>query len=318
VIAAVDPATLTEACGESPSWICEQVLRASDSVGWAQAADFLLAKPLKIAVVLVVATVVTWLVRRAIKRFAASVQARAASGALGADLPVRTAARIHTLVAVLRSLATAAIFGLAFLTILGEIGINLGPLIAGAGVVGVAVGFGAQSLVKDFIAGFFMLIEDQYGVGDIVDVGEVNGTVEAVTLRSTRIRDVHGTVWHVPNGEIKRVGNKSQQWARAVLDVVVAHGTDVAQATEVLARVASDLREDPDWREEILEDPEVLGVEAVDSAGVTIRLVVKTQPASQFRLLRELRARVTAAFAAEGIRVPGSAAPPAAAASPPA
>jgi small conductance mechanosensitive channel len=311
-VIAVDPATLAEACGDDPSWICEQVLRVTDSVGWAEAADLLLAKPLTIVVVLVVAVLVNWLARRAIKRFAASLQARAASGALGVDLPVRTAARIRTLVAVLHSLTTAAIFGLAFLTILGEIGINLGPLIAGAGVVGVAVGFGAQSLVKDFIAGFFMLIEDQYGVGDIIDVGDISGTVEAVTLRSTRLRDVHGTVWHVPNGEIRRVGNQSQQWSRAVLDIVVAHATDLSHAWEVMRRVAAGLRADDAWRDESLEEPEVVGIEAIDDKGITLRLTMKTQPAAQFRLLRELRLRILEAFATEGIRVPGQPAPPAA------
>ena len=130
----------------------------------------------------------------------------------------------------LRSLGTAIIWTFAVIYVLNDLGFNLGPLLAGAGIVGVALGFGSQSLVKDFLSGMFMLIEDQYGVGDIIDVGEAAGVVEEVTLRTTRLRDVNGTVWHVPNGQIVRVGNRSQQWARAVLDIAVAHKTDVAAA----------------------------------------------------------------------------------------
>ena len=133
--------------------------------------------------------------------------------------------------------------------ILGELGVNLGPLIAGAGIAGVAIGFGAQSLVKDFLSGIFMLVEDQYGVGDIIDAGEATGTVEAVTLRTTRLRDVDGTVWHVPNGTIDRVGNMSQQWARALLDVDVAYGTDVDEAQAGSSRRwPTSCGDDPDWR----------------------------------------------------------------------
>src|SRR5690606_4989578 len=136
---------------------------------------------------------------------------------------------------VLRSVASLVIWVAAVFVAVGSLrttNIELGPLIAGAGIVGVALGFGAQSLVKDFLTGLFMLIEDQYGVGDIVDVGPATGVVEGITLRTTRLRDVEGVLWHVPNGEIKRVGNLSQQWSRAVLDVPVPYETDLDRAIE--------------------------------------------------------------------------------------
>src|SRR5690606_34641322 len=181
-------------------------------------------------------------------------------------------ARATTLGVVLRSLAGFVVWTIAVLTILGEIGINLGPLIAGAGLAGVALGFGAQSLVKDFLAGMFMLIEDQYGVGDVIDVGEASGTVEAVSLRTTRLRDVNGTVWHVPNGQILRVGNMSQQWARALLDVSVAYGTDLDEAQRLIKEVADEVWRDRRWVGLVLEEPEVWGVEDIGPDGITIRL----------------------------------------------
>ena len=167
--------------------------------------------------------------------------------------------------------------------ILGELGVNLGPLIAGAGIAGVALGFGAQSLVKDFLSGIFMLVEDQYGVGDVIDVGEATGTVEAVTLRTTRIRDVEGTVWHVPNGEIDRVGNKSQQWARALLDVEVAYGTDIDEAQRVIKSVADGVAQDPEWSRPHPRGARGVGRRGAGADGIAIRLVVKTRPASSSR-----------------------------------
>jgi small-conductance mechanosensitive channel len=189
----------------------------------------------------------------------------------------------------------------AVLTVLGEFGVNLGPLIAGAGIAGVALGFGAQSLVKDFLSGIFMLVEDQFGVGDIVDVGEASGLVEGVSLRTTRLRDVEGTVWHVPNGEIHRVGNKSQQWSRALLDVQVAFETDVDQATRVIKAAADEVWHSEEVGPSVLEEPEVWGVEGFGPTGIAIRLVVKTQPADQWKVLRELRSRIKVALDREGI-----------------
>jgi moderate conductance mechanosensitive channel len=223
-------------------------------------------------------------------------------------MSTRATARTRTLAQVLRSVSTVVIWSIAFVTILGELGINLGPLVASAGIAGVALGFGAQSLVKDVITGFFMLVEDQFGVGDIVDVGVgadtmASGSVEAVSLRTTRIRDVNGTVWHIPNGIIERVGNMSQQWARALVDINVAYGTDVDRAQQIIKDTADALWTDPAWDGVILEEPEMWGVEQLSSDAIQLRLVVKTQPAEQFRVTRELRRRLLQAFTANDIEV---------------
>jgi small conductance mechanosensitive channel len=177
-------------------------------------------------------------------------------------------------------------------------------LLAGAGVVGVALGFGAQNLVRDFLSGIFMLIEDQYGVGDVIDAGPATGKVEGVSLRTTRIRDVEGNVWHIPNGVIQRVANKSQEWSRALLDIQVAYDADTGRAADVIKRVADETWRDPVWSAEMLEEPEVWGVESLDVNGVSIRLVAKTKPLSQWKVERELRARIKQALEAEGIEIP--------------
>lgn len=311
---------LNDTCGAEPSWVCQQVLEwSSGNESLARSADFLLARPLKILIIVVLAVVVNRLLRRAIRGLSDRIAAGTAPGAgvvrgvrdrtpsvLTATGPhdLRSVARARTIGQVLKSLASAIVFAVAALLVLGEIGINLGPLIAGAGIAGVAIGFGAQSLVKDFLSGIFMLLEDQYGVGDVIDVGEAVGTVEAVTLRSTKLRDVEGTVWHVPNGAILRVGNKSQQWARALVDVAVAYGNDLRAATSIIEAVAADLRDEPEWAALIQEDPKVLGVETLGADGVNIRLIVQTEPGEQFKVMRELRLRLREALDAAGIEAP--------------
>jgi small conductance mechanosensitive channel len=215
---------------------------------------------------------------------------------------------------VLRSITTGTIFFVTVLLVLGELSINLAPLIAGAGVASIAVGFGAQSLVKDVVSGVFIILEDQFGVGDTIDAGEATGTVEQVTLRSTRLRDVAGTVWHIPNGQILRVGNKSQNWASAVVDVTVAADTDVAVARGLIAEVAAGLATDPGWVARIHGEPDEQGVQAFTALGVTLRVVVDTQPASQWKVERELRQRIKQAFDDAGLSLavsgPASTPPP--------
>jgi small conductance mechanosensitive channel len=311
------PEQVADACGDDPTWICRQVLESTDSEGWARASDVLVAKPAHILLIVVVAWVANRLLHRAIRRFTERIAnpeaqeriqrlRRHTPDALQSHGPesLRSAARATTLSHLLRSATTVVVWTIAGVMILGELGVALGPLIAGAGIAGVALGFGAQSLVKDFISGTFMLIEDQYGVGDIIDAGEASGTVEAVSLRTTRLRDVNGTVWHIPNGNILRIGNMSQQWARALLDVSLATDTDVDHAQDVIKRVADSVWNDPDWHGEILEEPEVWGVERLGPDAIVIRLVVKTKPAEQFTVMRELRRRLLEAFAAEGVELP--------------
>jgi small conductance mechanosensitive channel len=304
----IDPGLLEDACGATPSLVCRVVLERTESRGLAEAVDILFARPLKIAIVLVAAWIVIRVLGRVIARFVQSLARPLGTAGAGA-VPIRTAARAETLGYVLRSVSAFAVWTIAALTVLGEVGINLGPLIAGAGIVGVALGFGAQSLVKDFLAGIFVIVEDQYGVGDMVKVDEggnatVEGTVEAVSLRSTHIRSVEGTLWHVPNGTIVRVGNMSQQWARALLDVEVGYDADIALTEAVIKQAADELCRDAAWADDVLEEPEVLGVEDLGADGVKIRLVVKTQPAAQFRVLRELRSRIKVALDAAGVEIP--------------
>jgi len=217
---------------------------------------------------------------------------------------LRRAQRADALGDVATSLAGVVIWSIALIMALGQINVELAPLIAGAGIVGVAVGFGAQDLVKDFLSGVFMLIEDQYGVGDIIDVGEAAGIVEGITLRSTRLRSIDGTLWHVPNGEIRRVGNMTQEYSRALLDIGIAYGADIDAATDIIERVAVDLSTEPDWGQLFLDAPAVLGVERLGADSVDIRLLVKTHATKQFEVARELRRRIKYAFDAADIEIP--------------
>jgi moderate conductance mechanosensitive channel len=221
-------------------------------------------------------------------------------------LPVRLrrTQRAETTGSLLRNVASVLVYGVAFVLVLGELGVNLAPIVASAGIVGVAVGFGAQNLVRDFLTGIFMILEDQYGVGDVVDLGRANGTVEAVGLRTTRVRDVAGTVWHVRNGDIAAVGNKSQAWARALIDVPVAYASDLHETRTVIKEAADAVWKDPDYAPKILEEPEVWGAESFDADAVVVRLVVKTVPLEQWVVARALRESIKNAFDAAGIEIP--------------
>jgi small-conductance mechanosensitive channel len=240
----------------------------------------------------------------AVGKASADVLDGAAFQAEAALVDERRKQRVRALGAILRSGASVTIFSIAGFIILGDLGINLAPLLASAGVVGVAVGFGAQSLVRDYLSGIFMLIEDQYGVGDVITVGDATGTVENVTLRITRMRDVNGVVWHIRNGSIETLGNKSQGWARAVIDFPVPFEADLGSIRKLLAETSEAMWNDPQWRSVMLEAPEVWGAQAVTSTEVTMRMVVKTAPASQWAVEREMRARVKFALSEADILPP--------------
>jgi small-conductance mechanosensitive channel len=209
--------------------------------------------------------------------------------------------RVRALGAILRSAASVTIFSIAGFIVLGDRGINLAPLLASAGVVGVAIGFGAQNLVRDYLSGVFMLVEDQYGVGDVITVGAATGTVENVTLRITRVRDVNGIVWHIRNGAIETVGNESQGWARAVLDFPVPFESDLVTIRNVLEETGDTMWNEPTWRAVMLEAPEVWGAQAISGDEVVMRMVAKTPPLRQWEVEREMRARVKAALHEAGI-----------------
>ena len=265
-----------------------------------------------ILLIVVLTIVAVWLLHRAIDRFVK----RAEVGLLpekiqwlGSDAAMqRRVQRARTMGTVLKSITTGLLGVVATLMVLSKLGLNIAPLLASAGIVGVALGFGAQNLVKDFLAGTFIILEDQYGVGDMVDVGPASGTVEAVSLRVTRLRNTDGTVWYVRNGEILRVGNKSHNWAATSFDIDVARGEDLAKVRRVLTEVSHDLWEDEDFNGLLVEEPEVWGAEMLAPGAVTMRVNLKTVPLAGANVARELRERVKARFDHEGIASP----PPAA------
>ena len=323
--------SLADACGADPGLLCWLIFRITGSQELAQVSEWV-ARPLSAAIILFLAWVTNALVRRfitrTVDRVIAAQEMDAAEAAAAAEHRAtieqrtnlqqralarafalresseRSTQRTRTVGNVVGSFASIIIYLIGIGTALAEFGVNLGPLIAGAGIVGVALGFGAQSLVKDFLSGIFMFIEDQYGVGDIIDVGEASGVVEVVNLRTTRIRDVDGTLWHVPNGEIRRVANKSQEWARTVLDIEVSYDTDLPHAMQVIKRVANGVWEEAPDNATILEEPEIWGVEALADSAIVIRLVMKVEPSEQWATARLVRGRIKEAFDAEGIRIP--------------
>jgi small conductance mechanosensitive channel len=314
--AGANDAGLVAACGPKAdrSWLCSGVYRVTGDRTAAEVADAL-SKPLRIALILLVAWIAVLVSRSLIRRFVRHLSGGVERLATMPRVtivdtermtPEHSAQRAETIGAVMRSVVALSIWSIAAITILDELGVSLGPLIAGAGIAGVALGFGAQSLVRDFITGLFMVIEDQYGVGDVIDVGLATGTVEALSLRTTRLRDLEGVVWHVPNGEIHRVGNKSQQWARALVDVGVASDADLETATEVIRGAAEGLRRDSEYAPLILDEPDILGIESLSAERIVIRVVVRTRPQEQARVARALRSRVKVALDEAGIAVPSA------------
>lgn len=298
--------------------LCEPVWDATGNEVLARAAGWLTDEALRILGIVVVALVAMWVLKVLIGRLGRSMIKGAEK--VGSYVPERlvpgersgrSEARAVTLTHIATSVSVAVVVLVATTAILSALGVSLAALIASAGVVGVALGFGAQNLVRDVLAGWFILVEDRYGVGDIIDAGPpVTGTVERITLRSTRLRDINGTVWHIANGEMVRVGNKSQSWSRAVVDVVVTPDADVDRACALLGEVGEELRGEPEWAARITGAPDVLGVHLIDATGVTLRVVCDTEPAGQFQVEREYRKRVLAAFEVAGVPLASVAALP--------
>ncbi len=319
--------SLSDACGNDPGFICEWIWDNTENEKLSEIVSWIIERPLKVVVILLIAMIVNRLLRRAIDRMVqriisvreqeqteAELESEKTLSNVGerarrrlqriSESGERSRQRALTLGAVLRGTSTTIVYLMGLMIALGEIGLDLGPLLAGAGIVGLAIGFGAQSLVADFIAGVFVIIEDQYGVGDWVDVGSASGTVERVSLRTTVLRDAHGTVWVVPNGEIRRVGNSSQLWARTVLDLEVAYDTDIDKAATIIKDVADQLWEEQLEVATILEEPVVSGVQSFGADSIAIRLSVKTEPGEQWSTGRILRARIKKAFDTYGIEIP--------------
>jgi small-conductance mechanosensitive channel len=301
-------------CKASGSYTCTLVYQWTNSAPLAHAATWLIGKPLAIIGLILIAVVGRWLLHRLVDR----VVRRAEGGVLPSRLvrgglnrmhtdvsaTARRAQRARTMGSLLKSVVSGVVFTVVTIMVVSELGYDVAPIIAGAGILGVALGFGSQTLVKDFLSGIFMIFEDQYGVGDVVDVGEASGTVEAVSLRVTRLRDVDGTVWYVRNGEILRVGNMSQNWSRTVLDIPVDYTEDLTRVRAVLKDVAHDLWDDEDYKGVIIEEPEVWGVQSLEPDSVVVRVTLKTAPMQQWNVAREMRERVKARFDQEGIEIP--------------
>lgn len=262
--------------------------------GWAWPVDALL----QVLVALLVASVsfvLLGVVTRRVER--AIVRGDAGPGSLGEQ-------RARTLVGLVRSVGLTFIVIIAVFSILGMIGYDIRPLLAGAGIFGLAISFGAQSLVRDIITGLFILFENQFGVGDVVKIGDVGGIVERMTLRVTVLRDVHGIVHVIPNGEIKRVSNMTRSWSRAVLEIGVAYKENVDRVMEVMRQVGAELWNDADWQPVLVEEPVVPGIESFGDSGVNIRIMAKTVPLKQWEVARELRRRLKNRFDAEKIEIP--------------
>ncbi len=267
---------------------------------------FLMEGLVPILLILAAALILSRVAGRFIRRSVKGVVARSVRGEQSST---RATVRAETLAGVSASFVRISIWTIAVLMALDKVGVNLGPLLAGASIVGVAVGLGAQSLVRDFLSGFFVLAEDQFGVGDTVTVRDVTGTVEEVNLRVTRLRAFDGTVWFVPNGEIRKVGNSAKEWARAIVDVIIPNKADLGAATQAIGEEAAALAKDPEWAECVLEEPEVLGVESLGAANLTVRVSTKTTPSHRAPLAREMRSRITSRLRRDGVvasEAPGS------------
>lgn len=278
--------------------------------------EWLVHKPITIIVIILIGFIARWLIFRAINRLVRRTKNGAVSGVIprgkgskkehepGSSTQERRHQRAEAMGSMLRSITTAVVVTIVVLEVLEQLGINLAPLLAGAGILGVALGFGAQSLVKDFISGVFMILEDQYGVGDWVDLGEAAGGIEAVGLRVTRLRDVNGTVWYVRNGEVIRVGNMTQNWSHSLVDITVGYESDIDQVRTLVQQVADELYHEPEYNGIITQPPEVWGVQSLDKDGVVVRLVLTTVPMRQWGIERQLRERIKKVFDDNGIRIP--------------
>ena len=273
--------------------------------------------PLRIALIIAIALIaqvtLLWLIRRLVRKASERAQRERLEQTRKVTrtaelsemlMSQRTEQRANAIGSLLKSVTSVTIWAIAVLTILPLLGIDIAPLLASAGVIGVALGFGAQTLVKDYLSGIFMIVEDQFGVGDVIDVGDVVGTVEEVALRYTRLRDLSGVVWYVRNGEILRVGNRSQGWTLAIVDIPVGYNEDIDRVREIVDLVGVDMDEDPAYDDMLLSSPKFAGVESVSGEAVVIRIVAKAAPEKQVPLARAIRERVKTAFDRAGVTVP--------------
>ncbi|MGJ0119852.1 mechanosensitive ion channel family protein [Williamsia sp. MIQD14] len=281
---------------------------------------WLLENPIRITAYIVAGLVTRWLMHRLIDRatrrplrrdgaptaptLVRHLRERAPQALRDPELIERRAQRAETIGSVAKSCASIVLLLWVVLSGLSVLHVNIAPFLASAGIVGLAIGFGAQNLVRDFVSGAFMLLEDQYGVGDIVDLGEASGTVESVGLRVTTIRDIDGTLWYVRNGEIIRVGNMSQDYAVARVEIPVARTADLDRAQRVGLAAAREAVAGPPAFDAVLDEPQMLGVQDVSAYMVTLRMVITTRPNEQWAVARLVRMKVLEAFETHRIALP--------------
>ncbi|WP_030911686.1 mechanosensitive ion channel family protein [Streptomyces sp. NRRL F-5126] len=312
---ALQAASPSPAPHPTPLTVGDATDRASDAASWVgQNWSTWLSIGLRIIVIIVIALVLRHLIRKALTRLIAHMNrgVQAVEGtALGGLLvnAERRRQRSEAIGSVLRSVTSFLVLGTAALMVLGALKINLAPLLASAGVAGVALGFGARNLVMDFLSGVFMILEDQYGVGDSIDAGVASGEVIEVGLRVTKLRGDNGAIWYVRNGEIKRIGNLSQGWATAALDVTVRPSEDLGEVKAAIARAAEGMAEEDPWNERLWGPVEVLGLDSVRLDSMTLRLSAKTMPGQSAGVERELRWRVKRALDEAGVQIVGGTLP---------
>lgn len=302
-----EASSAAQACEDRGS-VCEQLYDWTGNETVSRIGSWLLTTPLAILIIIVVALVVNWLLRRYSARLVRKlVKETEQHSALVSDRSAeRATERAQTIGTLVKSLVTAFVFGVALILILERLGIDALTAIASAGVLALAIGFGAQSVVADLFAGLFMLAEDQVGVGDRVDVNMVNGYVERMTLRTTVIRDPNGKVWHIPNSQIDYVANETQSWARATVVLTVAFDEDARRAGEVLLDAAEDLAGSAEWRDVVVQAP-VMQPGQMLGDGVDIRICTRVQPDQRRPLERALRVRLVEALDTARIRMPNKA-----------
>lgn len=293
-------------------------IHAAKADPWYQTVlDWATGTPLRIFIIVISAVIVQVVLNAIIRRIVKQATERAKIERLQQSKKIlrtqelsnllmtqRTEQRAAAIGSLLRSIVGLSVWGIAMLMILPLLGVDIAPLLASAGVVGVALGFGAQTLVKDYLSGIFLIVEDQIGVGDVVDLGSAIGSVEEVALRYTRLRDASGIVWYVRNGEILRVGNRSQGWTLAVVDIPVDYAADIDQVRDLINAVGQDMDDDPAYDDMLLGAPTFTGVESVTGNAVVVRVTAKSVPEMQLPLARVIRERVKLTLDRAGIVIP--------------
>ena len=269
-------------------------------LSWATVVNWLVNHGIPILIVVVVGAILWFALNRFLPPFVRRAVGRTKYKESKEGLEKRT----NTLLAIFKGMARVLIIIVVIIMVLDEVGVPIAPVLAGFGIAGVAIGFGAQYLIRDLIAGIFIILENQYRVGDVVRVADIGGLVEYITLRKTVLRDLDGIVHHVPNGEIKTASNFTRHFSRVNLNISVGYGTDLDHAISVINRVGKELADDKNWRQKIISPPKVERVDNLGDSGIEIKILGDVKPIQQWAVMGELRLRLKKVFDAEGIEIP--------------